>query len=105
MDDEFTPLAPHGRRRNAPRNERGQYVSEPKITNVKSGGNGRTYIVRRLLRDQKTELIAMVRRREISARAAAQRAGFCLPPKSHRPPKSAEPKPVDVDTFVKSLIG
>jgi hypothetical protein len=27
----------------------------------------------------------MIRRREISARAAAQRAGFCLLPRSHRP--------------------
>jgi hypothetical protein len=46
----------------------------------------------------------MIRRREISARAAARKAGFGGPPRTHRPPKPSEPV-VDVDTFVKSLIG
>jgi hypothetical protein len=47
----------------------------------------------------------MIRRREISARAAARKAGFGGSPRTHRPPKPAEPKPIDPVTFAKILVG
>jgi hypothetical protein len=102
MADDLTPLAPHGRRPDAPRNERGQYVSEPKNAAVKSGGNGRTYIIRRLARDGRTELVAMVRSGRMSAYEAAKRAGYGGT--SHRPKPSEPPQPSIAD-FVKALIG
>jgi hypothetical protein len=68
-------------------------------------GNSRTYIVHRLARDGRTDLVAMVRNRQISAYAAARKAGFGGPARTHRQPKPKEPEPVDVETFVKSLIG
>jgi len=105
MGDELPPLGPHGRRPNAPRDARGKWLSEPKGDRVTSRGNSKTYIVKRLRRGGHDVLIGMIRRREISAYAAARKAGFGGPPRTHRPPKPQEPEPVvDVDTFVKALI-
>jgi hypothetical protein len=99
------PLQPHGRRPDAPRNERGEYVSEPQTSHVKSGGNSRTYIIRRLSRDGHHELTGLVRSRKISAREASIRAGWGGSPRTHRQPKPDEPKPIDPETFAKILVG
>jgi hypothetical protein len=56
-----------------------------------------------LARDGKTVLLGLLRNREISAREAAKKAGYGG--RTHRQPKPKEPEPVDVETFVKSLIG
>jgi hypothetical protein len=85
MDDEPALLLPHGRPPDAPRDDRGRWLPEPKSNVVTSRGNSRTYIVRRLARGGHHVLIGMILNREISARAAARRAGFGGPPRSHRP--------------------
>jgi hypothetical protein len=85
MTDELTPLAPHGRRPDAPRDARGKWLSEPKGDRVTSRGHAKTYIVRRLSRDGRHDLTALVRNREISARQASIRAGWGGPPKTQRP--------------------
>jgi hypothetical protein len=99
MDDDLPPLKPNGQPPNAPRNARGQYLPGPGITKQKArNGNGRTYIVRRLSRDGRFDLVAMVRERKISAAAAARRGGF-----GYRKPQSKSLKPPRLD--VKALIG
>lgn len=106
MDDELPPLALPGRPPGTPRDKAGRYLSQPKSPNVTTRGNGRAYIVRRLSRDGRFDLVAMVRRREMSAYAAARKAGWGGPPRTHRapsPPTSASPVPVRVD--VKALVG
>ena len=107
MADELTPLTPHGRRLDAPRDERGRYLPQAKTDAVNSGGNGRTYIVRRLMRDGRTELVAMVREGRMSAYAAARKAGWAGRPRTHRQPKPLEPEPPkpSIEDFVKMLIG
>jgi hypothetical protein len=47
----------------------------------------------------------MIRRREISAYKAAKKMGFGRPPRTHRPPNSDKPEPIDPVTFAKMLVG
>jgi hypothetical protein len=70
---------------------------------VTKRGNSRTYIIERLSRDGHHILTAMVRNRQISAYAAARKAGFGGPPRTHRQPKPS-PKP-SIEDFVRALIG
>jgi hypothetical protein len=71
MGDDLTPLAPHGRRPDAPRDARGRYSKDSAATSGTPVGRGRLYVVRRLLRDQKTELVGLVREGRMSAYEAA----------------------------------
>jgi hypothetical protein len=105
MDNEPT-LGPHGRPANARRKKNGQYASEPAKSNrVTSRGNSKTYTVARLTRDGAHILIGMLRRREISARKAAKKAGWGGPPRTHRAPPEA-PAPLTPTTVnIKALIG
>jgi hypothetical protein len=70
---------------------------------VTQRGNSRTYIIERLSRDGHHTLTAMVREGRMSAYAAARKAGFGGPPRTHRLPTDP-PKP-SIDDFVKTLIG
>jgi hypothetical protein len=97
MDDE--PLSPIGRPRNAPRGIDGRYLPEPgKGKQVTTRGNGRLYIIKRLSRDGRHDLVALVRNREISAKNALAQARWGA---QKQPPKT--PAPVKID--VKALVG
>ena len=69
MDDE--PLHSIGHPRNALRGIDGRFLPQPdKRQNVTLRGNSRTYIIQRLSKDGRFDLVALVRNREISARQA-----------------------------------
>src|SRR5262245_46267908 len=97
MDDELSQprLGKHG----------GPRVKGQRGNGVTKRGNSRSYIIERLSRDGHHTLTAMVRNREISAYAAARKAGFGGPPRTHRPPKPPEPPKPSIEDFVKMLIG
>jgi hypothetical protein len=75
--DDIAPLARHGRPADAKRDARGRYANEPsRGYRVTSRGNNSTYVIRKLSRDQHWALTALLRRKEIAARAASARAGY-----------------------------
>lgn len=72
MDNEPV-LGPHGRR-DAPRDPNtGRFTKGSAATSRPPIGRGRLYAIKRLSRDGRYDLVAMVRNREISAHAALDR--------------------------------
>jgi hypothetical protein len=94
-DHDLTPpLLPHGRR-DAPRDPNtGRFAKGSAATTRPPIGRGRLYAIKRLSRDGRYDLVAMVRNRQISAHAALDRL------------RSEPSKPVvDPETFAKMLVG
>jgi hypothetical protein len=93
MDDEPV-LGPHGRR-DAPRDPNtGRFAKGSAATSRPPIGRGRLYAIKRLSRDGRFDLVALVRDRQISAHAALERL-------RSEPSKTV----VDPVTFAKMLIG
>jgi hypothetical protein len=97
MDDE--PLHSIGHPRNALRGIDGRFLPQPdKRQNVTLRGNSRTYIIQRLSKDGRFDLVALVRNREISARQALAQSRLAT--------RSELPKaPAPARVNVKCLIG